>query len=66
MQPTSGNLTYTVMATIGLGAMREADNQLPAAAGAYRLDLRLLGAPPLPLVCEARFCLACICYGGNR
>jgi hypothetical protein len=32
MQPTAGNLTYTVMATIGLGNMQEAYNQFPAAA----------------------------------
>ncbi len=65
MQPTSGNLTYTVMATIGLGNVQEADNQLSAAAETYRHVLQLLGEPPLPVVCEAHLGLARICYEWN-
>src|SRR5262249_9518429 len=61
----SGNLTYTVMATIGLGQMQEADNQLHLAANTYRHVLQLLGEPPLPFVSEAHLGLARICYEWN-
>ena len=61
----SGNLTFEVMATIGLGNMQEADNQLHPAAETYRRVLQLLGEPPLPVVCEAHLGLARICYEWN-
>ncbi|MGO8950335.1 MAG: LuxR C-terminal-related transcriptional regulator [Ktedonobacterales bacterium] len=61
----SGNLTFTVMATIGLGNMQEVDNQLHPAAETYRRVLQLLGEPPLPVVCEAHLGLARICYEWN-
>jgi LuxR family maltose regulon positive regulatory protein len=61
----SGNLTFTVMATIGLGNMQEADNQLHPAAETYRRVLQLLGEQPLPVVCEAHLGLARICYEWN-
>ena len=61
----SGNLTFEVMATIGLGQMQEADNQLDLAAETYRRVLQLLGEPPLPFVSEAHLGLARICYEWN-
>lgn len=61
----SGNLTFEVMANIGLGNMQELDNQLHAAAETYRRVLRLLGESPLSVVCEAHLGLARICYEWN-
>jgi LuxR family transcriptional regulator, maltose regulon positive regulatory protein len=61
----SGNLTFEIMASIGLGNMQEADNQLYQAAETYRRVLQLLGESPLPAVCEAHLGLARICYEWN-
>jgi ATP/maltotriose-dependent transcriptional regulator MalT len=61
----SGNLTFEVMATIGLGNMQEVDNQLHPAAETYRRVLKRLVESPLPVVCEAHLGLARICYEWN-
>jgi LuxR family maltose regulon positive regulatory protein len=53
------------MATIGLGNLQEADNQLTLAAETYRRVLRVFGDQPLPFACEAHLGLARICYEWN-
>jgi LuxR family transcriptional regulator, maltose regulon positive regulatory protein len=53
------------MATLGLGNMHEADNQLYLAAETYRRALQLAGDPPLPVACEAHLGLARIFYEWN-
>ena len=58
-------LHSTIVATIGLGNVQEADNQLHLAAETYRRVLQLAGDPPLPVVCEAHLGLARICYEWN-
>ncbi|MBE9918157.1 LuxR family transcriptional regulator [Paenibacillus donghaensis] len=60
-----GHLIITIMAELGLGNIREADNQLRAAAGAYQQVLGLAGDPPLPAACEAYLGLARIAYERN-
>ncbi len=61
----SGNTVFTVMATIGLGGLQEADNQLHLAAQTYQHVLQLVGDMPLPIACEAHLGLARICYEWN-
>jgi LuxR family maltose regulon positive regulatory protein len=60
-----GHFIINVMATLGLGNMHEADNQLYLAAETYRRALQLAGDPPLPVACEAHLGLARICYEWN-
>jgi LuxR family maltose regulon positive regulatory protein len=61
----SGNIVFTLMATIGLGLLQEGDNQLHLAAQTYRRVLQLIGDPPLPFASEAYFGLARVCYEWN-
>jgi ATP/maltotriose-dependent transcriptional regulator MalT len=61
----SGNIIIYISATIGLGTVQEAENQLYLAAQTYRRVLQLLGEPPLPVACEAHLGLARICYEWN-
>jgi LuxR family transcriptional regulator, maltose regulon positive regulatory protein len=61
----SGNTIFTLMATLGLGSLQEADNRLHLAAATYRRVLQLLGEQPLPFACEAHLGLARICYEWN-
>jgi LuxR family maltose regulon positive regulatory protein len=61
-----GNTILIIMATIGLGNIQEADNQLALAAETYRRILNLVGEMPLPAAaCEAHLGLARICYEWN-
>lgn len=60
-----GHVIITIMATLGLGNMQEAENQLYLAADTYRRVLGLAGDPPLPVACEAHLGLARICYEWN-
>lgn len=60
-----GHVMITIMATLGLGIIQEADNLLHAAAETYRLVLELAGEPPLPAACEAYLGLARLCYEWN-
>lgn len=60
-----GHLMITLMATLGLGNIQEADNQLYVAAETYRHALQLAGDPPLPVACEAHLGLARIFYEWN-
>ncbi|WP_028612360.1 LuxR C-terminal-related transcriptional regulator [Paenibacillus harenae] len=55
---TIGHFIITIMATIGLGNLQEADNELDLAADTYRRVLQLAGDPPLPVACEAHLGLA--------
>jgi LuxR family transcriptional regulator, maltose regulon positive regulatory protein len=61
----SGNIIFTLMATIGLGILQEADNQLYLAAQTYRRVLQLFGDQPLPFASEAYFGLARAYYEWN-
>ncbi|MEZ4726210.1 MAG: LuxR C-terminal-related transcriptional regulator [Caldilineaceae bacterium] len=53
------------MATIGLGGIQEAENQLDRAVASYQRALHLFGAQPLPSASEAHLGLARICYERN-
>ncbi len=61
----SGNIVFTLMATIGLGILQEGENQLHLAAQTYRRVLQLFGDQPLPFASEAYFGLARIFYEWN-
>ncbi len=61
----SGNIITTIVATIGLASLQEADNQLYLAAETYRRALQLFGDQPLPLAGEAHLGLARISYEWN-
>ena len=61
----SGNIFTSILATIGLGNVQEADNQLHLAAETYRHVLHLAGDQPLQIVYEAHLGLARICYEWN-
>jgi LuxR family maltose regulon positive regulatory protein len=58
LSQASGNIFTTILATIGLGQVQEAENQLYPAAETYRRVLQLAGDLPLPIVCEAHLGLA--------
>ena len=60
-----GDSIYTIAATINLGQLQEADNQLSLAAETYRRVLQLAGDPPQRMACEAHLGLARICYEWN-
>lgn len=61
----SGNVIFTIMAEIGHGILREADNDLHAAAETYRRALRMFGDHPLPSASEPHLGLARIFYQWN-
>jgi ATP/maltotriose-dependent transcriptional regulator MalT len=61
----SGNMIFTLLATIGLGILQEADNQLYLAAQTYRRVLQLFGDQPLPFASEAYLGLARLLYEWN-
>jgi LuxR family maltose regulon positive regulatory protein len=60
-----GASIYTTAATLSLGQLQEADNQLHLAAETYRRVLVLAGDPPRPMACEAHLGLARITYQWN-
>ncbi|MDQ2693736.1 MAG: tetratricopeptide repeat protein, partial [Chloroflexota bacterium] len=60
-----GNSVYTIAATINLGQVQEADNQLHQATKTYNRVLELAGDPPQPMACEAYLGLARISYQWN-
>jgi LuxR family transcriptional regulator, maltose regulon positive regulatory protein len=60
-----GHFIITIMATIGLGNLQEADNQLYLASETYQRVLQLVGDPPPLVVCEAHLGLARIYYEWN-
>ena len=53
-----GDSIYTTAATIKLGQLQEADNQLSLATETYRQVLQLAGDPPQRMACEAFLGLA--------
>jgi LuxR family transcriptional regulator, maltose regulon positive regulatory protein len=65
LSQASGDIFTTILATLGLGDLQEAENQLYLAAETYRRVLQLLGDPPLPVACEAHLELARIFYEWN-
>ena len=60
-----GPSIYTTAATLCLGQLQEADNQLALAAETYRRVLLLAGDPPRPIACNAHLGLARIYYQWN-
>jgi LuxR family maltose regulon positive regulatory protein len=65
LSQASGIIFTTILATISLGNIQEAENQLSLAAETYRGVLQLAGEPPLPVACEAHLGLARVCYEWN-
>jgi LuxR family maltose regulon positive regulatory protein len=61
----TGDIFTTLLATIGLGNLQEADNELQAAAESYQRALQLAGDQPLQILCEAHLGLARVCYEWN-
>jgi ATP/maltotriose-dependent transcriptional regulator MalT len=61
-----GESVYTTAATLGLGQVQEAENQLPTAEETYQRVLQLAGDPPRPIACEAHLGLARIYYQWNE
>ncbi|WGV62520.1 LuxR C-terminal-related transcriptional regulator [Brevibacillus brevis] len=60
-----GHVVISMMATLGLAKLQEADNQLHMAAETYQHVQKLAGSPPLPAACEAHLGLARIFYEWN-
>ena len=60
-----GDSIYAIAATITLGQIQEANNQLNLAAKTYESSLRLAGDPPPPITCEGFLGLARIHYEWN-
>jgi LuxR family maltose regulon positive regulatory protein len=60
-----GASIYTTAATLCLGQVQEADNQLSLATETYRRVLILAGDPPRPIACNAHLGLARIYYQWN-
>ncbi|WP_440118537.1 LuxR C-terminal-related transcriptional regulator [Paenibacillus sp. QZ-Y1] len=61
-----GHHIITMMATLGLGNLQEADNNLPLATEYYQRVLHMAGKPPLPIACEAHLGLARVNYEWNN
>ena len=62
---SSGDSIYTLAATLSLGQIQEANNQLHLAAETYRRALVLAGNPPRSMACEVYLGLARISYEWN-
>ena len=65
LSQASGDIFTTILATIGLGNVQEADNQLSLAAETYRRVLQLAGDQPLQIIYEAHLGLARVLYEWN-
>ncbi|HEU0000118.1 MAG TPA: LuxR C-terminal-related transcriptional regulator [Ktedonobacteraceae bacterium] len=65
LSQAAGSIFTTILATIGLGNVQEADNQLSLAAETYRRVLELTGDQPLQIIYEAHLGLARILYEWN-
>ena len=61
----SGNIVADIVASIGLGAMQEADNQLQLAVETYQHVLSIAADLPFPVISEAYLGLARIHYQRN-
>src|SRR4029078_1574980 len=62
LSQASGDIFTTLLATIGLGNVQEADNQLYLAAETYGRILQLAGDQPLQIIYEAHLGLARVLY----
>lgn len=62
----AGDTFTTILATIGLGNVHEAENQLHRAAETYRRVLELAGEQPLQIINEAHHGLARVLYEWNE
>ncbi len=56
---------YTIAATLSLGQVQEADNELSPATRTYERVVQLAGDPPWAIACEAHIGLARIFYQWN-
>ncbi len=65
LSQASGDIFTTILATIGLGIIQEAENQLYLAAETYRRVLQLAGHQPLQIIYEAHLGLARVLYEWN-
>ncbi len=65
LSQASGSIFTSILATIALGQIQEADNQLYLAAQTYRHVLQLTGDQPLQIIYEAHLGLARISYEWN-
>ncbi|HMA36754.1 MAG TPA: LuxR family transcriptional regulator, partial [Chloroflexia bacterium] len=65
LSEASGNIFTIILATVTLGDLQEADNQLPLAAETHRRVLQLAGDQPLQIINEAHLGLARILYEWN-
>jgi LuxR family maltose regulon positive regulatory protein len=65
LSQTPGNTFFTILSTIGLGNVQEAQNELHLAAQTYRRVLQLAGDQPLQIVHEAHLGLARVLYEWN-
>jgi LuxR family maltose regulon positive regulatory protein len=65
LSQVSGNIFTTILATIGLGNVQEAENQLAPAAETYRRVLQWAGDQPLQIIHEAHLGLARVLYEWN-
>ncbi len=65
LSQASGDSFTTILATIGLGNVQEADNQLSLAAETYQRVLQLAGDQPLQIIYEAHLGLARVLYEWN-
>jgi LuxR family maltose regulon positive regulatory protein len=61
----SGDIFTTILATMGLGNVQEAENQLLEASETYRRVLQLASEPPQPIASEAHLSLGRIYYEWN-
>ncbi|HEX4716122.1 MAG TPA: hypothetical protein VH164_14465, partial [Ktedonobacteraceae bacterium] len=61
----SEDIFITILATMCLGMIQEADNQLHLAVQTYQRVLQLAGDQPLPHLCEAHLGLARVLYEWN-
>jgi LuxR family transcriptional regulator, maltose regulon positive regulatory protein len=66
LSQTAGDTFTAILATIGLGNVQEADNQLYQAAETYRRVLQLAGDQPMQILCEAHLGLARVLYEWNE
>ena len=65
ISPPFRDSIYTIAATLSLGQVQEADNQLAAATGTFERVVQLAGDPPRTIAAEAHLGLARIAYEWN-
>ena len=65
LSQAAGDIFTTILATIGLGVVQEADNELYQAAETHRRVLQLAGDQPLAIIYEAHLGVARILYEWN-